>query len=180
MKNELKIAWIAGIVSLILLIPILILSFVREFSSLSSFLMILYSSLSITDAIASIFFLRGFILIGEKLKNQFLVAISYVMIMIGIIFSIYDLFLLAYPSLEPKALDFIILFLFGIVSIFFGISLLQLKKKFGAIAKATAILEIITGITLATIFLSFIGLILIIPTTILEIIILYRAAKKYK
>tara|TARA_B110000495_G_C22654085_1_gene387618 strand:- start:20 stop:166 length:147 start_codon:yes stop_codon:yes gene_type:complete len=45
---------------------------------------------------------------------------------------------------------------------------------------ATGILEIITGICFATVFLSAFGLIILIPLELLEILLLYKVVSKIK
>lgn len=60
----------------------------------------------------------------------------------------------------------------------FGNKIADLRKFKGLTqAELAGILEIIAGITFVIIIFFFIGLLLLIPITILEIIILYKAAK---
>lgn len=64
---------------------------------------------------------------------------------------------------------------FGAIGIIYGISLNRLKPRFGNIAKYAGIFEIISGCFLLTIVLAFVGLILLIPAELFEIIILFKA-----
>lgn len=182
MKKDLRIAAISGIVALVLYFPVLVIGTFKGISLEGVFpvsLVTLYTVLIVISIIASILFFRGFILIGKKLKNRFLTNISYVIIVSTVIFTGYDLVSLNYPELTNLTASVIILIFFGVVGLLFGIALLHLEKKFGRIAKAAGILEIISGISLVTVFLVFIMILLYIPITILEILILFRAAEKF-
>ncbi|MCK5177475.1 MAG: hypothetical protein KAQ92_07135 [Candidatus Aenigmarchaeota archaeon] len=179
MQKQLKIAGYAGIVNLTLFIPILILSVMREVGSLSNILVILYILSSISTIIFTALFFQGFILIGEKLKNQFLVKSSYIIIIVTIIFCFYDMISLRFIYIENDLISITILFLIGIVNIFFGIGIYKLKDKFGTIATIAGVLEIIIGIMYSSILLVFIAILLTIPVAILEIKILFRAADKF-
>ncbi|MCK5476450.1 MAG: hypothetical protein KAI55_00850 [Candidatus Aenigmarchaeota archaeon] len=178
-QKELKIAGYAGIVNLALMIPILAMSFMRIMGSFSNPVIIAYIISSIITIMVAILFFRGFILIGEKLQNQFLVKSSYIIVITTIIFCIYDMLSLGFPFIESELIAIVILFLMGIINIFFGIGIYKLKDKFGNIAIAAGILEIIMGIMYSSILLVFIAIILTIPVVILEIIILFRAADKF-
>ena len=63
--------------------------------------------------------------------------------------------------------------------ILFGIGILRLKHL-GTLSTATGVLEIITGICFATLFLSVIGLITLLPLELLELLLLYKASSKIK
>jgi len=127
-------------------------------------------------------------LIGKELKNDLLYWSSFGMILILFAFTIYNLLSPAsYFSSEPKDLyseedifiitiGLIILIINVIISIFFGLGLLNLKNKFGNIAVVAGILQIISGAFLLSII--FVSLIITIPLMILEIFILFRASKK--
>ena len=62
--------------------------------------------------------------------------------------------------------------------IFFGVGIIRLKSHLGNLAMATGILEIITGVSFALVFLSAFGLIILIPLEILEILVLYKVISK--
>ncbi|MBI2044729.1 hypothetical protein HYT23_01590 [Candidatus Pacearchaeota archaeon] len=180
MDKKLKIAGIFGIFNLVLLVPTLVISFMRSFGNLqySLFLIWVYSLMTLLAIIATIFFYRGFIILGNKLKNHFLVVTAYIFIIATIIFSVYDIISFILFDKISDIVGFSVLFFLGIVIIFFGVGLLKLNKKFGGIATTTGILEIIAGASFVTILFAFLGLILVIPISILEIIILFRASEK--
>ena len=69
---------------------------------------------------------------------------------------------------------------FGIIGILFGVSVLRLKNALGSIAQTTGVFEIITYNLLLTVMFALAGLILMIPTTILEIILLFKITEIVK
>lgn len=123
------------------------------------------------------FFMRGFVLIGSYYKNNFVEFMAFLMIVVNII-------------LEPLKLIFInsevtlgyLLILqsltFGFIMIFFGIGLFRLKTHLGDLLLITGVLEIITGVCFATIFLSALGLFSLFPLELLELLVLYKAVSK--
>jgi hypothetical protein len=62
----------------------------------------------------------------------------------------------------------------GAVSIVFGISLVRLQDGMGEFARIAGILEIVIGCLLVTVVLFFITYVILIPTVVVEIIVLYR------
>ena len=89
----------------------------------------------------------------------------------------YDIISLSYEVIEEDTIGIVESVMFGSLSIIFGIALFGLKKKLGTIARAAGILEIIVGATLFCVILFWVGLILLIPANIFEIILLYRASR---
>tara|TARA_Y100000034_G_scaffold89492_1_gene107685 strand:- start:1676 stop:2215 length:540 start_codon:yes stop_codon:yes gene_type:complete len=178
MNKKIKNSGIFGILILILTFPLLLLEFLKTFMSGDENFVMIYVISLLIYLLIFIFFIRGFILIGKKLKIPLLVNLSYLTIIVNTIWTIFQIFTPIYPQLTNLFYQILVLLTFGIIIILFGISLLKLEKKFGSIAKATGILNIIAGISFVTVILSFIGLLLIIPISILEIILLFRASKK--
>jgi hypothetical protein len=96
-----------------------------------------------------------------------------------IIESGYDIFSLYLPYIaDERIIEGTFSVLFGFTAIMFGIGLLRLRDEFGFTALAAGTLNIITGFTFAIIVLFFIGFILLIPTMIVEIYLLYKAPQK--
>ena len=84
-----------------------------------------------------------------------------------------------FPKLQGIMYQALVLVALGIVSIVFGRALIKLQFQLGKIAKAAGVLNIITGISMITVVLSFVGVILLIPIYMMEIIILFRASKNF-
>ena len=179
MEKNLKLAWIAGLIYLAISIPETALDITRFSNELSDSLIPLYWIISIGGIITTIFFYRGFILIGEELMNNVLIVSSYLTIISSIIVYIYGLATIGQVSTEKHAAEIAIPITFGFIGVFFGVGVFQLKDQFGGTAMAAGILEIIAGITLIIVVLFFIGLVLLIPATILEVLILLKASQNF-
>ncbi|MFQ6084297.1 MAG: hypothetical protein ACE5WD_13195 [Candidatus Aminicenantia bacterium] len=187
MAKDLRIAAVARIISIILFYPDFILGFAKTFSdegvfgddvlfSLPSSLVVLSAIMTVVLIIVDILWIRGFVLIGTNLKNRLLFVSSYFLIIVVTMFNGLSLISLDFPF--DLVVGAIIFFFLGIVTVFFGIGILQLQDKFGGIATAYGVLAIIEGAALVSIFLSFLALILVLPISILGAIILFRAADK--
>jgi len=180
MNKTLKNCAIAGIISAILIIPLIIFQFLKEMGKFNATLTIGYFVLTIGFLTIGIYFMWGFIIIGEKTKNKLLVISSYIWIILTVIMGGFDLLFQNKTPMMEIIFGLAVFILIGGASIPFGIGVLKLKKKFGALATAVGVLNIITGVSLLTIILFFIGLLLIIPLTVLEIILMFKAAEKLK
>jgi transcriptional regulator with XRE-family HTH domain len=177
MENKLKTAWIAGAIMFVVMIPETILNIARYNDSLSKSDIPAYLIISIISAVTFIIFMYGFINIGKNLENNLIIICSFLFIFCTIAEYSVDFMFFGISAEEQKSIAAIFSVIYGFISIFFGIGLLRLESYFGQPAKYAGILEIIAGITFVLIILFFIGLFLLIPITILEIIILYKASK---
>ena len=63
----------------------------------------------------------------------------------------------------------------GVISIFLGIGLLRLQDGMGRIAKVAGRLELVFGISYASLILAFVGVLLLIPLLVVEIVLLSKA-----
>ena len=124
--------------------------------------------------------MRGFVLVGSYYKNYLVELMAFLMIIMHIIFEISEIVSI---NFENSLVEFIMIskaVTFGIIMIFFGVGLLRLKSHLGNLPKITGILEIITGVFFATVFLSVFGLIFLIPLELLELLLLYKVASKIR
>ena len=148
----------------------------HDFETSSSFMT--HSLIKITSIILFAFFMRGFVLLGSYYKNFTVELMAFLMIITNIIFELSEIGSvnhegsLAYFILISKAITF------GSIMIFFGMGILRLKLHLGNLSKGTGLLEIITGIFFATVFLFPFGLILLIPLELLEVLLLYKVVSK--
>lgn len=140
----------------------------------------LYIFTKLIGLISFVYFQRGFILIGEFFNNYLLRIVSILLIFVTFLFNFYDIVSLFYDSIERPFILGGTAFAWGILVIFYGISLKRLRKTFGTIARYAGILNIISGCFFLTIVLSFFNLALFIPIQIIEIIILYKAIEMIK
>jgi hypothetical protein len=182
MHRTLKHAAIAGILYLIVSFPLIVLraavGALKTLDELTGSPIPLYIFVLLVALVLYIIFVWGFKVLGEQYQNNLLKIVSYVLIVIAIIHHSYLISVSISPALENILVEMLSVVLAGAAMIPFGIGLLKLKIHFGSVATATGVLEIISGISLLTFLLSFIGILLIIPTYILGVIILFRAARK--
>jgi transcriptional regulator with XRE-family HTH domain len=140
----------------------------------------IYIFIKIISIISFSLLMRGFVLVGSYYKNYLVELMAFVMIIMHIIFEISEIVSI---NFENSLVEFIMIskaVTFGVIMIFFGVGLLRLKTHLGNLPKITGILEIITGICFATVFLSVFGLIFLTPLELLELLLLYKVASKIR
>ncbi len=178
MNKTIKYAGIAGILSLILSVPVIIFEILKSLNKLEGGLISLYIFVLLISLVLYIIFIWGFKLVAEKYQNNLLRVSSYILIISAILYYGYLALTLISPSLDNVVIQILAVVVFGAASIPFGIALLKLKPQFGSLATGAGVIEIITGASLLSVILSIIGILLLIPLYILTSVILFRAAKK--
>jgi len=173
----LRNAFIAGILFLLFGFVMAGLDIQRSNSNLSTVTLIVYIILKLVLSVLSVIYLGGFIVLGNKFKNQILIISSLISIIAISIFSFYEIFSLFYNAIEKQTIDGGKSITFGIIEIIFGIGLLRLSNSYGRSASLAGIFNIIEGFFFLTVIFWFIGSILTIPAQIFEIVILYKAYK---
>ena len=127
--------------------------------------------------IGILIFVFGWLKIGRLTKLKFLTIISYIGIVVWLLgIPVELLALLANPSVEMIR-TLALLEIVGILLLLFGISVLPLKKWFGGLATTIAIVNIVTGACAIVVICAPIALIGVAVMVILEIILLFKAAK---
>ncbi|WP_233131540.1 helix-turn-helix domain-containing protein [Tenacibaculum holothuriorum] len=177
-KKLLNLAWIFGIVYFVVGFLETIADVYQFTQDTSYFNKITYTSIKIISSISFAIFFSGFIRIAKMYSYKLLEIIVYVFIIAFVIAELYDVFLINSTSETLIITGIVELIIFGAIQIIFGLSLLRLKDKLGVLIQINGILEIITGACLATIILASLGAVFLIPTVIVEIIVLYRLARK--
>tara|TARA_B110000116_G_scaffold232869_1_gene216483 strand:- start:259 stop:1101 length:843 start_codon:yes stop_codon:yes gene_type:complete len=140
----------------------------------------IYIFIKIISIISFSLLMRGFVLVGSYYKNYLVELMAFVMIIMHIIFEISEIVSI---NFENSLVEFIMIskaVTFGVIMIFFGVGLYRLKSHLGNLPKITGILEIITGVCFATVFLSVFGLIFLTPLELLELLLLYKVASKIR
>jgi hypothetical protein len=92
----------------------------------------------------------------------------------------YDIASLFYKSIEREFILGSEALTFGGIGILFGVSLIKLQKPLGRLTVIAGIIEIFAACFLLTIFLAFVGEIILIPAELLEIVILYKVLELVK
>lgn len=177
MNKVLKYAAISGIVSFMMTGPVLLGEYFLSKGMPDPYKM-LYAAVIFTAFVFYTIFAWGFKTIGEKYQIKLLVITSLLSIALAFISNAMDIVKIFFSTSGLQWYTIILLVIFGVTGIFFGIGMLKLKPRFGAIAQAAGVLEIICGISFVTLILSLIGVLLQIPIYILEVMLLFKAAKE--
>tara|TARA_B100001059_G_C17705403_1_gene512455 strand:+ start:174 stop:1007 length:834 start_codon:yes stop_codon:yes gene_type:complete len=136
-----------------------------------------YTIIKILSVISFSFFMRGFVLVGSYYKNYLVEIMAFLMIVMNIIFETSEIVSI---NFDDSLFSFVLTskaFTIGIIMIVFGVGISRLKTL-GNLSTVTGILEIITGICFATVFLSVIGIIILLPLELLELLLLYKVSSK--
>jgi hypothetical protein len=108
-------------------------------------------------------------------ENSLLKVAAYLFVIVTASKGILDISSLSVEDLESIWIFYAaIAVIMGAVSIVFGISLVRLQDGMGEFARIAGILEIVIGCLLVTVVLFFITYVILIPTVVIEIIVLYR------
>lgn len=185
-KQPLKIAWMAGIVSIVFTVLytglIIILEVDKELGSLL-YVKVVLIILSLVFLIGYLVVLRGFLSVGLLFDNYLLKLAVYLLSIYYFVFTILSSILLLFfeGNTAVELAFFIPTIMFGGgCQVVLGIALLRLQDGMGKLARVTGIMEIITGSMFASVLFVLFGLIMIFPTMILEIILLYKSSELIK
>ncbi|WP_378293631.1 helix-turn-helix domain-containing protein [Aquimarina rubra] len=180
LTKQLNIAWISGIVYFILGFGEFALDYYRHQEGEMIINEIAYILLKIVLLISIVLFTRGFVLTGKIFKNYLLRITAFMFIFIAVVFYGFDIISLYIVEINYPIVIGAEAMTYGIIGILFGISIYRLQGSLGTIAKVTAIFEIITYAFMTTILLSFVGLVFLTPTILLEIILLFKVCEMIK
>ena len=176
----LKLAWICGIIYFLSGFVEFAVDYARYYEDNLIIPKPAYISMKFIVMLAYIYFMWGFVLSGKIFNNYLLKIGAFLLIGITILFYGYDMVSLYF---EPFYTEYVLttqLIFCGIGSIVFGLALMRLKKFFGKIPDIAGGFEVVKGILFAMVFLSWIGLMFLIPTIILQIILLYKIEELLK
>ncbi|WP_109301698.1 helix-turn-helix domain-containing protein [Aquimarina sp. AU474] len=180
LNRQLSISWISGIVYFILGFAELAVEYFRYFMDEMITNNIVYIVLKLVILAAIILFTRGFILTGKIFKNYLLRITSFIFILVGCLFYVYDIISLFIGELDYQFIMGAEAITYGVIGILFGISILRLKNGMGPLATVTGVFEIVTYSFMTTVILSVVGFVLLTPTILLEIILLYKISEMLK
>jgi transcriptional regulator with XRE-family HTH domain len=173
-SNILRFAWIAGLVSFMIGFPESGMEYAQYHHKLNPDLNLIYSLVKVASFIAMVFMMRGFIILGDFHRNYLMKISSYFIIIHGLFTSIYYVASVYFPQINSEHADGGVGITWGAILLLFAISLLKIKPKFGQVAGIAGVLAIISSILFITLILWWVGLLLLIPIEILEIVILYK------
>ena len=175
-KSVLQIAWIAGVVYLAMLLLETGLEHLRSIDALEESGKAFYSVTKVFLFITFLFFMQGYLALGQLFENYLLRVSSY--LYCGVFFLTTAVDILSLYLVNDDTVLWAILgaetIAFGGLAVIFGIALLRLQDSMGRISKVAGVLEIIMGCLFISVLLAFVGLLILIPVVILEIVILYK------
>jgi transcriptional regulator with XRE-family HTH domain len=178
--KQLNIAWLFGLIYFILGFLEGAAEYYRIKEDQMIFSIPFYICMKISVLIAFFFFQRGFIIVGHLFKNYLLKIMSFVLIFGMFLIISYDIASIFYESIEREFILGAESLTFGGIGILFGVSLMKLQKPFGQLPVIAGIFEIFAACFFLTIFLAFVGQIILIPAELLEIVILFKAVELIK
>lgn len=177
--KAINLSWIFGIIYLFVTVVEFLSEYMlieKEEALLSIPVYILIKLISLTSFF---FFIRGFIVTGNVYKNQMLEIVAFITLIANTLFGLYAIFSLFLFEESIVPVTTLQVVFFGILTILLGISVVLLHKKLGALPIVVGVFEIIAGFFLL-IFAVEIGIAIIFPMQLLEIVLLYSVANKLK
>lgn len=171
---HIKVAWICGLVYFLSGFVEFAVDYARFYDDELIISKAAYISMKFIVMISCIYFLWGFVLSGKIFNNYLLKIGSFLLMGTTILFYSYDMVSLYF---EPFYIDYVISvqsIFFGIGSIIFGLALMRLNDPLGKIPEIAGGFKVVSGILFALVFMGWLGLMFLIPTVILQIILLYK------
>ena len=179
-KNKvLQLSWIFGIVYFFLGFPEIMSEYYRIEEGKQLLSVVLYVFIKVASVVSFFFFVRGFIATGKIYQKGLLTATAIITLASVVLFSIYDVASLSYFKDWFVFMLWVKSILYGILLILLGVGVLMLQKKYKALAIVTGIFEIIAGV-IFLILVPELGVILLFPMQLLEIILLYKITENHK
>lgn len=139
-----------------------------------------YILLKICTLVSLVFFIKGFWVLGVSLQNTVLKFSSLVLIVFSTLIYLYDIISLFSEFIPMEIFMSGMSLSLGAGGFLFGIGIIKLKPQLGNTALAAGAFEIVVAFFFFTVFLSWLGYILMIPLILMEIILLYKAAEVLK
>lgn len=171
---QLNIAWISGLVYFLLGFLEAYLDFSRLYDDTLVFGKVGYIIIKLIALVSFILFARGFVLAGKIFKIYLLKISAFILIFISVVYYVYDIASIFTGAFEA---DFVIgaaSLTFGIGGVFFGIALFRLQNAIGILAPISGVFELISAFFFLTVILGWLGLIFLMPTVLLQVVLLYK------
>lgn len=176
LENWLQIAWICGIVYFVLGFLDALLEYERFENMFEVESVAFYITVKACYFVFYALFLIGFVKLGEYFSNYLIKITAYMLVGLFAIWTFFDIFTIYYEFSDQNLISLGAgeSICYGALTIVFGIGLMRLQDGMGQLAKIAGILEVIAGFFFAVVILFFLGYMLLVPATIIEIILLYK------
>lgn len=174
--KHLQLGWIAGVVYFVFGIFEVMVDFGRFEPNLPSYFPFIYVSVKAIATLSFVYFMLGFVAVGNHFQNSLLKISAFLMFGAMVVMELYDIISIMGDLTDEEFIGIkgIQAVAFGGIDIIFGIALLRLAKHVGTSAQVAGVFEIIAGACFVTFILAFLGLFMLIPANLLEIIVLYK------
>lgn len=178
LKNALSPAWIAGIVYLLMVLMESGLGAFSDYLNEGYLLMTTMVMIKFMAGISFVLFTRGILSLSLLFENNLLKVGAYLSMSFTFFLYVSEAVIILFTAYDTelagtfRALAVVPL---GAISIFLGMGLLRLQDGMGRIAKVAGRLEIVFGVCYMTLIFSFIGVLLLAPLLIVEIVLLSKA-----
>jgi hypothetical protein len=113
MNKTIKFTGVAGILCLILAVPVTVFEILRGLNNLEGELVSLYIVTLLASLILYMIFIYGFTLVAEKYRNNLLKTSSYILIISAILYYGYVVLILISPNLERMLVHLLTLWILG-------------------------------------------------------------------
>lgn len=137
---------------------------------------VIYIILTVIMIVAFALFARGFIILSALFENKLLKTTAYALILVIAGMGVLDITTLSAEDPEGLLLAYAVPWiLIGALTIAFGVSLVRLQDSMGMLARIAGVMEIVMGCMMVTVVLFFFTYVVLVPATVVEILLLYRA-----
>jgi transcriptional regulator with XRE-family HTH domain len=177
--RQLKYAWIAGLACFLIGFPESGMDYAQYTHSYDAHLNPIYTIVKLISFITMVLLMRGFIILGDYHKNYLMKISSYLLIIHGLFLAIYDIFSTFFPDIQSEHADGGVAITYGAILLLWGVSLHKSKGYFGRATGIAGTLAVIASVLFITLILWWVGLLLLIPVEILEIVILYKGYEMF-
>lgn len=175
--NALSIAWVAGIIYLLMVMLEMALGLIEEVQISSKGLAVLLVIVKMTAAGSFFVFTRGLLAMALLFENQLLKTATYISMLFTCSLYLIEASSILY-RLDPFASDTIrsiAVVPMGVVSIVLGMGLLRLQDGMGRVARVAGRLEIVFGISYFSLIFVLVGMIVLPALLIVEVVLLSKA-----
>lgn len=180
LKQSFQPAWIFGVVYLLLFLISVGINALSDDHSLQTPMTLVPIYVLMIIAFAG--FMRGFVALAKLFEIHLLKVSSYLNLTFVALALMADMVEISFSSLAEFSgvFSFFTLILIGTASVIFGMGLLRLQDGMGRLAKVSGRMEIAFGLSYLSIILSFVGLVLLGPVIVLEIVLLAKADQQVR
>lgn len=173
--QHLNIAWMAGILFLLVGFPEGIADVARIFDEYQVFPNAVYIGIKVCMIVSAVFFYRGFILCGKLFANSLLRIVTFIYLLTLGVLTVLDVVTLYTDVINQATLVIAYSISIGIAGMLLGIAILKLQQVSRTLALITGIAQIFTSFLMCSIIFNWLGYFLMVPVIILEIVLLYQA-----